>query len=182
MKRIFYAVCIIFCLTIAFALSQYRSHHGRQLSQTSKAEFFGFATTNFFPDAKTCRPNEHVNVNAVLTSNSSINMYVWIVIDMPTFQSTKGLYTFEANTDWVLQESGINSDERYYCVYRYGEPLEPEATTTPLTDKFTMRDMSISEYGSYSNVAIGMDAYSSGTDGDTDPDAGWEGVKSEYGL
>ena len=171
---------MIVAATLSSALTTYFGTDTKRIITVGKSEFFGVKGHSFSVNT-TCRPTESFPVDLTLKSDSSIPMYVWLRIEMPIFAG-EGIYTFENNADWTLQEKGLTADNKYSYVYRYIEPLEAEETTSPLTDKFTMRDMSKKEYGTYSNLAFTVQPFCSGTDGNTDPDAGWQAVKGEYNL
>ena len=182
MKRNFLLTLLmmIAVATLSSALTTYFYADEKRIITVGKSEFYA-VKSHSFSVANTCRPNESFPVDLAITSDASIPMYVWMLIEMPTF-SGKGIYTFEPDSSWVLQEEGLTAENKYFCAYRYGEPLEAEEMTTSLTEQFTMRDMSKKEYGGYPNVSFAIRAFSSGTDGETDSDTAWQNIKIKYGF
>ena len=181
MKRNFLLTILLMIAvaSLSSALTKYFYADEKRTITVGKSEFYR-VTSHAFAVNTTCRPNESFPVDLALTSDASIPMYVWLLIEMPTFDG-KGLYKFDLNPGWVLQEEGITSGSKYFCAYRYEEPLAAEETTlTSLTDEFTMRDMSKKEYGTYTNVSFAIRAFSSGTDGGTDVEIAWQNIRSDY--
>lgn len=121
-------------------------------------------------------PGDSISVNPVVTNSATEEMYVFVKIQMPEWDSSP-LYTFRADDDWVLVESADGT-----AVYAYANPemtiLSPGDSTTILTNQMTMRSISNAEYASIDDINITITGYAIGTeDVSTNPEDAWNECK-----
>ena len=173
-------IFIVAIITLSYAITAYYTASEEFEAPFTKSEFFEMTTSNFFPVQRTIRPGESAEADGVIANNSSIPMYVFIVITMPAYKG-QGLYTFEVGSEWQQIEAQLTGDGYFYA-YRYATPLEPEESTEPLTDRFTMRNMSRKEYGEYKKISFKVKAYGCWLGEDADPEVVWTSVKNNWGL
>ena len=67
-----------------------------QTSDYSKKTYFQFAGDGFFTASGEVGPGESMSINPVISSNATVDMYVFIRVEMPMYNGA-GLY--ELNTD-----------------------------------------------------------------------------------
>lgn len=120
-----------------------------------------------------------VSINPVITSKASMDMYVFIRVEMPIY-SSGGLYALAVNDGWSLVESG-EVDGKWIEVYRYDAVLTPGASTTALSNSIIMVDMGMADYAEISDIDVSMTSYACKTD-DVTIDTAWESIKSEAGV
>lgn len=120
-----------------------------------------------------------MSINSVITSDATVEMYVFIRVVMPAYGET-GLYSPTPDSFWPVVESGT-VDGKYIVVYSYSQVLTPGASTTVLADTLSMVEMSNAEYAEIEDINVTISAYACGAEG-IDPDAAWESVKENYGL
>lgn len=97
----------------------------------------------------------------MLTSDASVDMYVFIRVEMPSYNGD-GLYDLNVNDTWKLVESG-RVDDKWIEVYQYNEVLGPEETTSALSDKMTMVDMSKADFAQLNDIDVSMTGYACGS-------------------
>ena len=73
-----------------------------------------------------------ITINPTITSEFSVDMYVFIRVEMPRYNDT-GLYELNVDAIWSLVESEA-VDNKLVEVYRYDIELKPDQSTTPLAD------------------------------------------------
>ena len=164
---------------IAFAISNWFSSIGSQTSDFDRKTYFEFTTNSFFTESGEIGPGESKSINPVVTSNSSVDAYVMMRVEMPEV-SGSGLYEINTGDAWSLAESGT-VDGQWVEVYLYGEALGPEASTSPLGSTVTMKEIGMGEYGSLEDLNISMAAHAVGTD-DEEMENAWTDIKAHFGL
>lgn len=122
-------------------------------------------------------PGDSVSVNPVVTNSATEEMYVFMKIQMPEWDSSP-LYTFRADDAWVLVESADGA-----VVYAYANPemtvLNPGDSTTILTNQINMRSISNAEYAEIDDINITVTGYAIGIeDVSTNPEDAWNECKS----
>lgn len=88
------------------------------------------------------------------------------------------LYTFDANEEWILVESGNGT-----VVYAYGNadmaPLQPGESTSALTTQMTTKSITNAEYAAIDDINITITGYAMGTEGmSTIPTDAWNECKT----
>ena len=104
-------------------------------------------------------------------------MYVFIKVTAPDY-NTGGLYAYDVDESWTLVEETAGT---------YGggtmTTLSPGDTTTELTSRMTMLNITNAEYSTYTDINVMITGYAIGTDGvDTDSAAAWEECKVIGGI
>lgn len=150
-----------------------------QTSEYSKKTYFEFDSSTFFTGSGEVGPGESMSINPAITSESTVDMYVFIRVEMPKIGSS-GLYALNAGSGWSLVESGSSGD-KWVEVYRYENILTPGASTTALGNSLTMVDMSLADYADLTDLNVTMTGYACGTDDET-LDTAWDSIKGNYGL
>lgn len=145
----------------------------------TKEEYFELGTEPLITNDDVIGIGESVSINPVLTSDASVDMYVFIRVEMPVFKGD-GLYDLDVNSSWTLVESGT-VDGSWVEVYQYNEVLGPELSTDALSDTMTMADMNKAEFAELSEIDVFMTGYACKVS-DTSADEAWEFIKSEAGL
>ena len=160
-----------------------------QTSSFIKKEYFEMSGNEFFVEDGEIGISEYATINPVITSKASVDMYVFIRVEMPVYTDAEGndggLYTLNTDDSWTLVDS-YEADGKWIEVYGYTEALTPEASTTALADKMTMVDMTLSEYAQITDMDVSMTGYGCKTvdEGGADIDLGiaWESIKVEAGV
>lgn len=155
-----------------------------QTSSFIKREYFEMSGNEFFVEDGEIGIGDSAGIDPVITSKDSVDMYVFIRVEMPMFTDAEGndggLYTLNTDDSWTLVD-GYEADGKWIEVYGYNEALKPEASTTALADKLTMVDMSLSEYAQVTDMDVSMTGYGCKTvdeDGqDVDMVTAWELIK-----
>ena len=121
-------------------------------------------------------PGDSISVNPVVTNSATEDMYVFVKIQMPEWDSSP-LYTYLVDDAWTLVES-----ESGAVVYAYANPemtvLSPGDSTFALTNQMTMRSISNAEYAVIDDINITITGYAIGTeDVSTNPKDAWNECK-----
>ena len=183
MKRSTAVIIILLLLAmttvVAYAVTTLFFKGETQTSDYSKKTYFEFDGSGFFTASGEVGPGESMSINPVITSEATVDMYVFIRVEMPSYSSA-GLYDIDLNSGWECIESGVNGD-KWFSVYRYNDVVAPGASTTALGSSLTMVDMSLTEYADLSDINVTMTGYACGTE-DESLDTAWESIKGNYGL
>ncbi len=154
-----------------------------QTSRFIKKEYFEMSGNDFFIEDGEIGPGESRSIDPVITSVASVDMYVFIRIEMPVF-GDGGLYELVPDANWTLVDS-YEADGQWIEVYGYTEALAPEASTTALSNELTMVDMSLSEYALVTDMDVSMTGYGCKTVDESGQDVGiqdaWNSIKDEIG-
>ena len=120
---------------------------------------------------------ESFDVRPVVTSDATKEMYVFIQVYMPeTFDGA--LYSFEVNPEWI---SVGDSDGRIIYAYAGSEmtALQPGDSTSALTERMKMNEISNAEYAAIDDINITIIGYAMGTeDMSADPQEAWNECKA----
>lgn len=183
MKRSTAVIMILILLAmttvVAYAVTTLFFKGETQTSDYSKKTYFQFDGENFFTASGEVGPGESMSIDPVITSNATVDMYVFIRVEMPGYNGA-GLYDIELNSGWSLVESSTDN-EKFVAVYRYNDVVTPGSSTSSLGDKLTMVDMSVADYSALSDINVTMIGYACGADGET-LDTAWDSIKGNYGL
>ena len=166
---------------VAYAVINYITTE-MQTSVFTKKEYFDISGSQFFTAEGDIGPGESMSVNPIITSESSVDMYVFIRVEMPVYNSGEGLYSFEPNSEWSLVESSEGLDGKWVEVYRYNEPLTPDESTTPLASSLTMKNMTLADLAEIKDVNVSMTGYACKVSDVGSIDDAWDYIKSEAGL
>ena len=77
-------------------------------------------------------PSVEISINPTITSMSSVDMYVFIKVEMPVFNDA-GLYDLNVDVGWSMVESEA-VDNKWVEVYRYEFELKPDQSTPVLAN------------------------------------------------
>lgn len=183
MKRSTVVIIILLLLAmttvVAYAVTTLFFMGDTQTSDYSKKTYFEFDGSSFFTASGEVGPGESMSINPVISSNATVDMYVFIRVEMPSYSSA-GLYELNTDSSWECIESGTNGDT-WFSVYRYNEVVAPGASTTALGSSLTMVDMSLVEYSELSDINVTMTGYACGAEGE-ELSTAWESIKGNYGL
>lgn len=123
MKRSTAVIMILILLAmttvVAYAVTTLFFKGETQTSDYSKKTYFQFDGSSFFTASGEVGPGESMSIDPVITSNATVDMYVFIRVEMPGYNGS-GLYNIELNSGWSLVESSIEND-KYISVYRYND-------------------------------------------------------------
>lgn len=164
---------------VAYAITTLFFKGETQTSDYSKKTYFEFDGSSFFTASGEVGSGESMSINPVISSESTVDMYVFIRVEMPSYSSA-GLYEIDVNSGWECIESGTNGDT-WFSVYRYNDVVAPGASTTALGSSLTMVDMSLADYSELSDINVTMTGYACGAE-DESLDTAWESIKGNYGL
>lgn len=164
---------------VAYALVTYITTK-TQTSSFTKKEYFEMSDSEIFATSSEVGPGETVSINPVITSESSVDMYVFIKVEMPGYNGG-GLYRLDMNSGWSLVESG-ESNGTWVEVYRYDTELTPDQSTTVLANKLTMVNMTLAEFAEISDIDVSMTGYACRTADVAGIDEAWDYIKSEAGM
>lgn len=164
---------------VAYAVINYITT-GTQTSVFTKKEYFEMDGSQFFTAEGDIGPGESMSINPIITSESSVDMYVFIRVEMPIYDGG-GLYELNVDSGWSLVESGEN-DGTWVEVYRYDDVLTPEQSTTALSNSITMVDMTLAEFAEISDIDVSMTGYACRVSDVTGIDEAWDYIKSEAGF
>lgn len=184
MKKCFTAILITLAIlmttgVVAYAIATLFFKGVTQTSDYNKKIYFGFSGDGFFTESGVVGPGESMSINPVITSDATVDMYVFIRVEMAEYNDA-GLYSLDLNSGWSFVE-GSSTDDRYIAVYRYDYALTPGASTSALADKLTMVDMSLADYAVIGNINVTMTGYACGTK-DESLETAWESIKSNYDM
>lgn len=164
---------------VAYAVTTLFFKGETQTSDYSKKTYFEFSGDGFFTESGEVGPGESMSINPVISSESTVDMYVFIRVEMPSYSSA-GLYDIDLNSGWECIESGANGDT-WFSVYRYNDVVAPGESTTALGSSLTMVDMSLAEYSELSDINVTMTGYACGAEDET-IDTAWESIKANYEM
>ncbi len=150
-----------------------------QTSDYSKKTYFEFDGSTFFTASGEVGPSESMSINPVITSETTVDMFVFIRVEMPSYNDG-GLYNLAPNSGWSLVESEV-VDGQYIAIYRYDDILTPGVSTSALADKLTMVDISLSDYAEIENINVTMTGHACSVEGET-LETAWDSIKENYGL
>lgn len=128
-------------------------------------------------------PGDYVNVDPTVTSDSTVDMYVFIRVINPMVNGVH-LYLYDVDESWITVEETEEGDG----IYAYASPdslvlLSPGEETIPLTTRMTMRDISIPEYAYIDDLSYSFQVYAVGTEGiSVNPEEAWIEVKELFIL
>ena len=138
---------------------------------------------NMALDSVTLGPGDSVVVNPYVTSDSTVDMYVFIRVINPMADGVH-LYLYDVDGSWETVEETEEGD----IIYVYASPdsmvpLSPGEETIPLTKRMTMRDISIPEYTYIDDLSYSFQVYAVGTEGiSVNPEDAWREVKELFIL
>ena len=147
-----------------------------QTSEFSKKQIFQFDLDTGLSSGEV-GPGDSFSVSPVIFNDATEEMYVFIQVDMP--ETANGmLYSFEADEEWTLVESGNGT-----VVYAYGTDemtlLGSGDNTSALTNQMTMQSISNAEYAGIDDINITITGYAIGTEGvSTNPTDAWNECKA----
>ena len=147
-----------------------------ETSQLSKKMVFQFDLETDMT-ATELGPGDSFDVKPVVTSDATEDMYVFIQVDMP--ETVDGaLYTFEVKPEWIPV-----GDRDGRIVYAYADsemtPLQPGDSTSALTERMKMNEISNAEYAAIDDINITITGYAMGTeDMSADPQEAWNQCKA----
>ena len=164
---------------VAYALVTYITTK-TQTSSFTKKEYFEMSGSEIFSESSEVGSRDTVTINPIITSESSVDMYVFIRVEMPVFNDT-GLYELNVDTGWSMVESG-ESNGTWVEVYRYDSELKPDQSTTVLANKLTMKNMTLAEFAEVSDVNVSMTGFACRVADVAGIDEAWDYIKSETGM
>lgn len=183
MKRSTAVILIIAILAmttvVAYAVTTLFFRGETQTSDYSKKTYFEFDGSGFFTASGEVGPGESMSIDPVITSNATVDMYVFIRVEMPEYNGS-GLYDIDLNSGWSLVESG-EAAGKYVTVYRYNDVVAPGTSTTAMGGSLTMVDMSLTDYAALSDINVTMTGYACGAE-DESLDTAWDSIKGNYEL
>ena len=164
---------------VAYAVTTLFFKGETQTSDYSKKTYFEFDGSSFFTASGEVGPGESMSINPVISSNATVDMFVFIRVEMPSY-SSGGLYSLDMNSGWECIEAGETGD-KYIAVYRYDDVVAPGASTTALGSSLTMVNMSLADYADLTDINVTMTGYACGAEGE-ELNTAWESIKGNYGL
>ena len=164
---------------VAFALVTYITTK-TQTSFFTKKEYFEMSGSEIFTASSEVGPGEKVSINPMITSMSSVDMYVFIKVEMPCYNDT-GLYELAVNDGWSLVESEV-VDNKWIEVYRYDTELNPDQSTTVLANKLIMKNMTLAEFAEIEDINVSMTGFACRVADVTNIDEAWDYIKTEAGM
>jgi len=184
MKRSTAVILILAILTmttvVAYAVTTLFFKGETQTSDYSKKTYFEFDGDGFFTASGEVGPGESMGINPVISSNATVDMFVFIRVEMPGYNGA-GLYEIDVNSGWECIESGANGDA-WFSVCRYNDVVAPGASTTALGSSLTMVDMSLADYAGIGDINVTMTGYACGAEDGETLETAWESIKGNYGL
>ena len=142
-----------------------------QTSDFSKKQIFQFDLDTGLSSGEV-GPGDSFSVSPVIFNDATEEMYVFIQVDMPE-TANGALYSFDVDEEWcVVSEDGGT------VVYAYGSAemtaLQPGESTSALTSRMTMSEVSNAEYAGIDDINITITGYAMGTeDMSTIPAEAW---------
>jgi len=164
---------------VAYALVTYITTM-TQTSSFTKKEYFEMSGSEIFSASSEVGPGEKVSINPMITSMSSVDMYVFIRVEMPGYNGG-GLYDLTVNDGWSLVENEV-VDDKWVEVYRYDSELTPDQSTTVLANKLTMVNMTLAEFAEIEEIDVSMTGFACRTADVAGIDEAWDYIKSEAGM
>lgn len=174
-------ILVMLALTtvVAYAVTTLFFRGETQTSDYSKKTYFEFDGSSFFTASGEVGPGESMSITPVISSNATVDMYVFIRVEMPGY-SDGGLYELNAGSDWSVEEAQVVGD-KYVTVYRYNDVVASGVSTTALGSSLTMVDMSLADYADLTDINVTMTGYACGAEGE-ELSTAWESIKGNYGL
>lgn len=183
MKRSIAVILILVMLAlttvVAYAVTTLFFKGKPQTSDYSKKTYFQFAGDGFFTASGEVGPGESKSINPVISSNATVDMYVFIRVEMPQYGSS-GLYELNTGSGWSVEEAQVLGD-KFIAVYRYDDVVAPGASTTALGSNLTMINMSLADYADLTDINVTMTGYACGAEEES-LEAAWDSIKGNYGL
>lgn len=184
MKKRFTAILITLAIlmtkgVVAYAVINYITT-ATQTSVFNKKEYFEMECSEIFAGTSEVGPGDTVSINPMITSRSSVDMYVFIRVEMPIYNGGE-LYDLAVDASWSLVESG-ECDDKWVEVYRYDNVLTPDASTTVLSNSITMVDMTLADYAVISDIDVSMTGYACRVSDVGEIEEAWGYIKSEAGM
>ena len=164
---------------VAYALVTYITTK-TQTSSFTKKEYFEMSGSEVFTASSEVGPGDAVTINPTITSESSVDMYVFIRVEMPGYNSG-GLYDLTVNDGWSLVENEV-VDDKWVEVYRYDTELKPDQSTTVLSNTITMVNMTLAEFAEIEEIDVSMTGFACRTADVAGIDEAWDYIKSEAGM
>jgi len=164
---------------VAYALVTYITTK-TQTSSFNKKEYFEMSGSEIFSASSEVGPGETVSINPTITSMSSVDMYVFIRVEMPRY-SSGGLYDLIVNDGWSMVESS-ESNGTWVEVYQYDSELKPDQSTTVLANKLTMVDMTLAEFAEIEEIDASMTGFACRVADVAGIDGAWDYIKIEAGM
>lgn len=164
---------------VAYAVTTLFFKGETQTSDYRKKTYFEFGGDGFFTASGEVGPGESMSINPVITSEATVDMFVFIRVEMPSY-SSGGLYSLDMNSGWSVEEAQVVGD-KYIAVYRYNDVVAPGTSTTALGSSLTMVDMSLTDYADLTDINVTMTGYACGAE-DESLDTAWDSIKENYGL
>ena len=141
---------------VAYALVTYITTM-TQSSSFTKKEYFEMSGSEIFSELSEVGPRDTVTINPTIASMSSVDMYVFIRVEMPVFNDA-GLYELNVDTGWSMVEIG-ESNGTWVEVYWYDTELKPDQSTTVLANKLTMVNMTLAEFAEIEEIDVSMTSF-----------------------
>ena len=147
-----------------------------------RKDYFQF-DINMAVDNVIMGPGDSVVVNPYVTSDSTVDMYVFIRVINPMVDGVH-LYLYDVDESWTVVEETEGGE----IIYAYASsdslaPLSPGEETNPLTTRMTMRDISIPEYAYIDDLSYSFQVYAVGTEGiSVNPEDAWREVNELFIL
>ena len=164
---------------VAYALVTYITTK-TQTSSFNKKEYFEMSGSEIFDETSEVGPRDTVTINPTITSMSSVDMYVFIRMEMPVFNDA-GLYELNVDASWSLVESEV-VDNKWVEVYRYDSELKPDQSTTVLSNTITMKNMTLAEFAEIEEIDVSMTGFACRVADVAGIDEAWDYIKSEAGM
>ena len=172
-------VILMATAVVAYAVINYITM-GTQRSSFTKKEYFEIECSEIFSASYEVGPGVEVTINPSITSESSVDMYVFIRVEMPRYNNT-GLYELNVDASWSLVESG-ESNDLWVEVYRYDSELKPDQSTTVLANKLTMKNMTLAEFAEIGDIDVSMTGFACRVSDVVSIEDAWDYIKSEAGM
>jgi hypothetical protein len=134
----------------------------------------------FFVEDGEIGPSESMSIDPVITSMASVDMYVFIKVEMPRYNDT-GLYELNVDASWSLVEREV-VDNKWVVVYRYDTELKPDQSTAVLSNTITMDNMTLTEFAEIEEIDVSMTGFACRTADVAGIDEAWDYIKSEAGM
>ncbi len=155
-------VVLILGLFALLTVAAYAAFSKLSVTESNKStmtkEKFVSAVINVTPLSGTIAPGESKDITAVVTNTGTADGLGYIRFEYPVVSNKAGaegsLYTWTVNDGWSVVEQGVG-----YTVYGYSDMLGEDGSTSSLTDKITMKNVSIETYKSLTDVNISMIGY-----------------------
>ncbi|MBQ7196609.1 MAG: hypothetical protein IJS40_04295 [Synergistaceae bacterium] len=138
---------------MAYATSEWFYGDGagksQQVSGLIPKTFFEFQCPDFFPQNLEIGPGDTFSVNPIITSDATIPMYCFFVMEMPVayVNNTKTpIYDFNLNDPWKQIRDVLIDDNKATYIFQYEYSLSPGDSTLKLMDNLKMKEMSREDY------------------------------------